>query len=138
MALVVTGLHDADLHGPFRPVTPALDERGAERIIATDANGTYHAYRLRDGRIVAESLVTPSPEKAAADAAADAATQATATDRAANRTELRRLARRFLRLARGMDAMPSTVAARDALLKDLCEYAAREFYDDKFTTDPGT
>lgn len=79
MPPVFSALHNPVAHGPFRPVTPLLDAIGAERVIATDTNGVYHAYRMRDGRIQCESLVTPSQAKIDADAAADAAVGAAQT-----------------------------------------------------------
>lgn len=100
MPLVFSALHNPGTHGPFRPITPALDARGAQRVIATDANGTYHAYRLTDGRIVAESLVTPSAAKIAADAAAATAAATKETKASNNIDRLRTLGRRAARYAK--------------------------------------
>jgi hypothetical protein len=50
----------------------------------------------------------------------------------ANRAELDALAIQARDLARGTVPMPSTVAARDALLKKLCEAFARMWFNERF------
>jgi len=51
---------------------------------------------------------------------------------AANQAALDTMARKARRLARGVDPMPSTVAGRDVLLKDMCEMLARMWFNERF------
>jgi hypothetical protein len=65
-------------------------------------------------------------------AGAQAAGNALNAKVAANRAELDALAIQARDLARGTVPMPSTVAARDALLKKLCEAFARMWFNERF------
>lgn len=81
---------------------------------------------------IVTEIVTPGPALQAEMDAARAANDSRVAKVAANRDALDVMARKARRLARGVDVMPSTVAGRDALLKDLCEAFARQWFNESF------
>lgn len=77
-------------------------------------------------------VITPGPARQTEMDTIRAAAAAQAAQVEANRATLDTMARKARRLAKGLDPMPTTVAGRDALLKDMCEMLARMWFNERF------
>lgn len=115
--------HNPIAHGTFSPVCVALERMGGVRVRATDSQGTYHAYRLPDGRIVGAALVAPSAAKAAADAARAAAR---AADRTAEQTRADQVAAALAKLEDGTATLAEVRQILARVVRFIAAHRARD------------